>query len=61
MNSSFSGQRINVQIQHVEGYRHFCNKIFKATKLALSIFGRGFVPAPTPVVGDLFLHLVAQL
>ncbi|KAK7696379.1 hypothetical protein QCA50_001033 [Cerrena zonata] len=40
------GRDINLDIQVVEGYRKFCNKIFNATKFAMLRLGDNFVPEP---------------
>ncbi|KAI0075022.1 hypothetical protein K474DRAFT_1664724 [Panus rudis PR-1116 ss-1] len=41
-----TGRDINLDIQVVEGYRKFCNKIFNATKFAMLRLGDDFVPEP---------------
>lgn len=41
---SLSGRDINLDILRVQGYRFFCNKIWNATKFAMTYLGEGFVP-----------------
>ncbi|KAJ7985619.1 hypothetical protein DPEC_G00353950 [Dallia pectoralis] len=39
------GRDINLDVNRILGYRHFCNKLWNAVKFAMRTLGEGFVPS----------------
>lgn len=48
-----AAQSVNLEINRVEGYRHFCNKLWNATRFAMLKLQGDFVPNPTHLVSFL--------
>lgn len=42
---AFSGRDINLDVNRILGYRHFCNKLWNAVKFAMKTLGDNFVPS----------------
>ena len=50
MYNIFTGRDINLDVKRVVGYRHFCNKIWNATKFSLKGLGENFTPSASEEV-----------
>lgn len=42
--TTLSGRDINLDVNRILGYRHFCNKLWNAVKFAMKTLGDNFVP-----------------
>lgn len=40
-----AGRDINLDVNRILGYRHFCNKLWNAVKFAMKTLGDNFVPS----------------
>lgn len=55
-NLSFPGRDINLDVNRILGYRHFCNKLWNATKFAMRGLGDKFTPLDSSLVRDGFCN-----
>ncbi|CAH2314327.1 valine--tRNA ligase [Pelobates cultripes] len=46
------GRDINLDVNRILGYRHFCNKLWNAIKFAMRGLGENFVPLDSAMVSD---------
>ena len=48
----YLGRDINLDVQRVLGYRHFCNKMWNAFRFATRGLGENFKPSASPQVEE---------
>lgn len=56
-----SGRDINMDVNRILGYRHFCNKLWNAVKFAMRTLGDNFVPSEKAQVTSLLQYLYLGL